>query len=39
VMTEKRYVRKPSGAPPGTVAIEREKVLFVTPALPRNAGT
>ncbi|HTO92736.1 MAG TPA: NFACT RNA binding domain-containing protein [Bacteroidota bacterium] len=38
-MTEKRYVRKPRGAPPGTVAIEREKVLFVTPALPRDAGT
>jgi predicted ribosome quality control (RQC) complex YloA/Tae2 family protein len=33
-MTEKKYVRKPKGAPPGTVTIEREKVLFVRPALP-----
>jgi len=36
-MTEKRYVRKPRGAPPGTVAIEREKVIFVKPALPQGA--
>ena len=33
-MTERRYVRKPKGAPPGTVVIEREKVLFVRPQLP-----
>jgi predicted ribosome quality control (RQC) complex YloA/Tae2 family protein len=33
-MTEKRYVRKPKGAPPGTVVLEREKVIFVEPALP-----
>jgi predicted ribosome quality control (RQC) complex YloA/Tae2 family protein len=33
-MTEKRYVRKPKGAPPGTVVIEREKVIFAEPALP-----
>jgi predicted ribosome quality control (RQC) complex YloA/Tae2 family protein len=33
-MTEKRYVRKPRGAPPGTVVIEREKVIFAEPALP-----
>ena len=37
-MTEKRFVRKPRGAPAGTVVIEREKVLFVTPALPRGAA-
>ena len=37
-MTEKRFVRKPRGAPPGTVVIEREKVIFVQPALPREAG-
>jgi predicted ribosome quality control (RQC) complex YloA/Tae2 family protein len=33
-MTERRHVRKPRGAPAGTVALEREKVLFVEPALP-----
>jgi predicted ribosome quality control (RQC) complex YloA/Tae2 family protein len=37
-MTEKRYVRKPRGSPPGTVMIEREKVIFAQPALPREAG-
>ena len=37
-MTEKRYVRKPRGAPAGTVAIEREKVLFVKPALPHGSA-
>jgi predicted ribosome quality control (RQC) complex YloA/Tae2 family protein len=38
-MCEKRYVRKPKGAPPGTVVIEREKVLFVEPALPETDQT
>lgn len=33
-MTEKKYVRKPKGAPPGTVVLEREKVIFAEPALP-----
>ena len=33
-MTLKKYVRKPKGAPVGTVTIEREKVLFVDPELP-----
>jgi predicted ribosome quality control (RQC) complex YloA/Tae2 family protein len=33
-MTEKRYVRKPRGAPAGTVVLEREKVVFVEPELP-----
>lgn len=37
-MTEKRFVRKPRGAPPGTVMIERERVIFAQPALPRDAG-
>jgi predicted ribosome quality control (RQC) complex YloA/Tae2 family protein len=37
-MTEKRFVRKPRGAPPGTVMIEREKVIFAQPALPRETG-
>jgi predicted ribosome quality control (RQC) complex YloA/Tae2 family protein len=35
-MTQKKYVRKPKGAPPGSVVLEREKVLFVTPQLPRS---
>jgi predicted ribosome quality control (RQC) complex YloA/Tae2 family protein len=34
VMTERRFVRKSRGSPPGTVVIEREKVIFVHPALP-----
>jgi predicted ribosome quality control (RQC) complex YloA/Tae2 family protein len=33
-MTERKYVRKPKGAPPGTVVIERETVIFAEPALP-----
>lgn len=33
-MCEKKYVRKPKGVPPGTVVIEREKVIFVEPKLP-----
>ena len=36
-MTQKRYVRKPRGSPPGTVVIEREKVIFAQPALPRGS--
>ena len=35
-MCEGKYVRKPRGASIGTVVIERETVLFVTPALPEN---
>ncbi len=33
-MTEKKYVRKPKGASPGSVMVEREKVIFAEPALP-----
>jgi predicted ribosome quality control (RQC) complex YloA/Tae2 family protein len=33
-MTEKKYVRKPKGSPPGTVVLEREKVIFAEPKLP-----
>lgn len=33
-MTEKKYVRKPKGASPGSVVLEREKVIFVEPGLP-----
>jgi predicted ribosome quality control (RQC) complex YloA/Tae2 family protein len=36
VYTEKRYVRKPRGAAPGLVVIEREKTLFVKPWLPEK---
>jgi predicted ribosome quality control (RQC) complex YloA/Tae2 family protein len=35
-MTLRKYVRKPRGAPPGTVIIERETVLFAHPALPER---
>jgi predicted ribosome quality control (RQC) complex YloA/Tae2 family protein len=31
---ERKYVRKPKGAPPGTVTLEREEILFVNPRLP-----
>lgn len=34
-MTEKKYVRKPKGSAPGSVAVEREKVIFAEPALPQ----
>ncbi|MBN1825178.1 MAG: DUF814 domain-containing protein [Candidatus Eisenbacteria bacterium] len=34
IYTERRYVRKPKGAPPGRVSCEREKTLFVEPGLP-----
>ena len=33
-MAEKKFVRKPKGAPAGTVILEREKVIFVEPKLP-----
>lgn len=36
VYTEKRYVRRPKGAKPGSVVIEREKTLFVEPKLIRR---
>lgn len=38
-MTERKYVRKPKGAPPGTVTIERENVIFAQPRLPEPAKT
>jgi predicted ribosome quality control (RQC) complex YloA/Tae2 family protein len=31
IFTERRFVRRPRGAPPGTVTCEREKTLFVRP--------
>ncbi|RPJ45543.1 MAG: DUF814 domain-containing protein [Candidatus Latescibacterota bacterium] len=36
IYTEKRYVRKPRGWPPGKVTCEREKMLFVEPGLPED---
>ena len=33
--TPKKYVRKPKGAAPGLVIVEREKVLLVKPELPQ----
>jgi predicted ribosome quality control (RQC) complex YloA/Tae2 family protein len=33
-VTQAKYVKKPRGAPPGTVEIHKEKVLKVRPALP-----
>ncbi|MDI6765941.1 MAG: NFACT family protein [Bacteroidota bacterium] len=33
--TERKYVRKPKGAPAGTVTLEREEVIFVKPYLPQ----
>jgi predicted ribosome quality control (RQC) complex YloA/Tae2 family protein len=37
-MTERKHVHKPRGAPPGTVALDREKVLFVRPQLPSRGN-
>ena len=34
-MTERKYVRKPKGVPPGTVVLDREKVIFAEPGLPQ----
>ena len=33
--TPKKYVRKPKGAAPGLVVVEREKVILVPPGLPQ----
>ena len=35
--TEKKYVRKPKGAAPGSVMVDREKVIMVEPGLPEGA--
>lgn len=35
--TEKKYVRKPKGAAPGSVLVDREKVIMVDPNLPDAA--
>ncbi len=38
VMTQRKYVRKPKGAPAGTVRVEREKLLFVESKLPKQTS-
>lgn len=38
-VTRKKFVRKPRGAPPGTVALDREEVLFVPPRLPAEESS
>jgi predicted ribosome quality control (RQC) complex YloA/Tae2 family protein len=35
-MTKKKYVRKPKGAVAGTVTLQQEKVIFVSPRLPKS---
>ncbi|CUS76320.1 hypothetical protein JGI10_00001, partial [Candidatus Kryptonium thompsonii] len=34
VVTKRKYVRKPKGAPEGSVIVEREEVIMVEPKLP-----
>ena len=38
MVTERKYVRKAKGAPPGAVTVERETVVLVEPGLPGNAS-
>ncbi len=38
ICTERRFVRKPRGAPPGQVTCSREKTYFVDPAVPDPPG-
>ena len=35
IVVERKYVRKPRGAAPGAVLVEREEVLIVPPVLPQ----
>jgi hypothetical protein len=35
IVTQKKYVRKPRKAPPGTVVCEREKTVMVRPVEPK----
>lgn len=34
ILTHRKYVRKPKGAPPGAVLVDKEDVLLVKPSLP-----
>lgn len=36
LVTERRYVRKPRGAAPGSVVAERARTLFVSPQIPEG---
>ncbi len=36
IITKKKYVRKPKGAPAGAVLVDKEEVEFVTPKKPAN---
>jgi len=36
--TQKKYIRKPKGAPSGTVLLEREEVIFVNPKIPQEGS-
>ena len=36
VIVPRKYVRKPKGAAPGAVVVEREEVLLVEPGLPNH---
>ena len=38
MVTERKYVRKAKGMPPGAVTVERETVVLVEPGLPNNAS-
>ncbi len=38
IYTERRFVRKPRGAAPGSVTCTREKTLFVDPGVPEERG-
>jgi predicted ribosome quality control (RQC) complex YloA/Tae2 family protein len=35
---ERKYVKKPKGASPGSVTLQHEKVVFAEPALPMGTG-
>ncbi len=36
IYTPAKYIRKPKGSPPGSVVVEREKVILVKPTAPEN---
>ncbi|NNE70991.1 MAG: DUF814 domain-containing protein, partial [Rhodothermales bacterium] len=37
IVTERKYVRSPRGAHPGSVLVDREEVLLVKPGIPEDA--
>ncbi len=38
IYTEKKYVRKPKGANPGSVSVQKENVIMVRPTSPEELG-